>query len=55
MNSVLTRMDFSIPAREKELRELRKLNVQYEEQNAILSKHVDELKSVVSSLDDEVR
>lgn len=39
--------------REKELRELRKLNYQYEEQNAILSTHVDELKKIVSSLEEE--
>ena len=35
------------------MRELRKLNYQYEEQNAILSKHVEELKSIVTSLDEE--
>jgi len=32
---------------------LRKLNYQYEEQNAILSTHVDELKKIVSSLEEE--
>ncbi|XP_067941749.1 high mobility group protein 20A-like [Watersipora subatra] len=40
-------------SREKELRELRKLNYQYEEQNAILSKHVEELKGIANSLDEE--
>lgn len=30
--------------REQELRQLRKLNTEYEEQNAILSKHIDNLK-----------
>ena len=39
--------------REKELRELRKLNYQYEEQNAILSKHIDDLKGIVTSLEEE--
>ena len=35
------------------MRELRKLNYQYEEQNAILSKHIDDLKGIVTSLEEE--
>lgn len=40
-------------AREKELRELRKLNTQYEEQNAILSKHVEQLRGMEKQLEEE--
>lgn len=45
----------SIAAREKELRELRSMNTQFEEQNAILSKHVDQLKTVITGLEEEAK
>jgi hypothetical protein len=41
-------------AREAELRALRKQNTEYEEQNAILSKHVDSMKQAVEKLEVEV-
>lgn len=41
-------------AREGELRQLRKLNTEYEEQNAILSKHIDNMKSGIEKLESEV-
>jgi hypothetical protein len=41
-------------ARESELRSLRKQNTEYEEQNAILSKHVDSMKQAVEKLEVEV-
>lgn len=37
-------------ARESELRQLRKQNTEYEEQNAILSKHIDNMKAAVDKL-----
>jgi len=39
--------------RESELRQLRKLNTEYEEQNAILSKHIDNMKSAIEKLEIE--
>lgn len=42
-------------AREAELRLLRKQNTESEEQNAILSKHVDNMKQAVEKLEVEVR
>ncbi|XP_054155727.1 high mobility group protein 20A-like isoform X2 [Oppia nitens] len=39
--------------REHELRQLRKLNTEYEEQNAILSKHIDNMKSAIEKLESE--
>ncbi|CAG2178688.1 unnamed protein product, partial [Oppiella nova] len=39
--------------REQELRSLRKLNTEYEEQNAILSKHIDNMKSAIEKLEVE--
>lgn len=39
--------------RESELRKLRKASKEYEEQNAILSKHIDNLKAAISKLEDE--
>ncbi|CAG2113161.1 unnamed protein product [Medioppia subpectinata] len=39
--------------RESELRSLRKLNTEYEEQNAILSKHIDNMKSAIEKLEVE--
>lgn len=38
---------------EAELRQLRKSNTEYEEQNAILSKHVDTMRAAVEKLDTE--
>jgi DNA repair exonuclease SbcCD ATPase subunit len=40
-------------AREAELRQLRKSNTEYEEQNAILSKHIDNMKAAIDKLDVE--
>ena len=38
-------------ARETELRQLRKQNTEYEEQNAILSKHIENMKSAIDKLE----
>lgn len=40
-------------ARENELRQLRKSTTEYEEQNAILQKHIDNMKSAVDKLETE--
>ncbi|XP_076356320.1 high mobility group protein 20A-like [Tachypleus tridentatus] len=40
-------------AREAELRQLRKSNTEYEEQNAILSKHIDKMKAAIEKLEVE--
>jgi len=40
-------------AREAELRQLRRQNTEYEEQNAILSKHVDNMKQAIEKLEVE--
>ncbi|XP_063608801.1 high mobility group protein 20A-like [Penaeus indicus] len=40
-------------AREAELRQLRKSNTDYEEQNAILQKHIESMKSTVEKLENE--
>lgn len=40
-------------SRESELRKLRKATTEYEEQNAILSKHIDNLKTAIGKLDAE--
>lgn len=40
-------------ARETELRQLRKSNTEYEEQNAILSKHIENMKAAISKLEVE--
>ncbi|XP_070537426.1 high mobility group protein 20A-like [Ptychodera flava] len=39
--------------REQELRQLRKANTEYEEQNAILTKHIENMKSAVEKLEVE--
>ena len=39
--------------RESELRQLRRQNTEYEEQNAILSKHVDNMKQAIDKLEME--
>jgi len=39
--------------RESELRQLRRQNTEYEEQNAILSKHVDNMKQAIEKLEVE--
>ena len=39
--------------RESELRQLRKQNTEYEEQNAILSKHIDNMKAAIDKLEVE--
>ena len=43
----------SLTGRESELRKLRKPTTEYEEQNAILSKRLDNLKTVIEKLEDE--
>ncbi|ELU04681.1 hypothetical protein CAPTEDRAFT_155070 [Capitella teleta] len=40
--------------RENELRQLRKQNTEFEEQNAILSKHIDNMKSAIDKLEVEM-
>lgn len=40
-------------ARENELRKLRKVNTEFEEQNAILSKHIENMKKGIDKLDGE--
>ncbi len=40
-------------AREAELRQLRKQNTEYEEQNAILSKHIENMKQAIEKLEVE--
>ncbi|KAG8193318.1 hypothetical protein JTE90_003801 [Oedothorax gibbosus] len=40
-------------AREAELRQLRKSNTEYEEQNAILTKHIENMKSAIDKLEVE--
>jgi len=40
-------------AREAELRQLRKSNTEYEEQNAILSKHIENMKAAIEKLEVE--
>lgn len=42
-----------VAAREGELRQLRKQNTEYEEQNAILSKHIDNMKQAIEKLEVE--
>ena len=44
---------YSRIAREGELRLLRKQNTEYEEQNAILSKHIENMKSAIEKLEME--
>jgi flagellar biosynthesis chaperone FliJ len=39
--------------REAELRQLRKQNTEYEEQNAVLSKHVENMKQAIDKLEVE--
>ena len=46
-------MFLSLPGRETELRKLRKANLEYEEQNAMLSKHIDNMKSAIDKLESE--
>lgn len=42
-----------LAAREAELRQLRKSNTEYEEQNAILTKHIENMKSAIEKLEGE--
>lgn len=44
---------FSFAAREAELRQLRKSNTEYEEQNAILTKHIENMKCAIEKLEGE--
>ncbi|XP_078070214.1 SWI/SNF-related matrix-associated actin-dependent regulator of chromatin subfamily E member 1-related-like isoform X2 [Mustelus asterias] len=41
-------------AREAELRKLRKTNIEYEEQNAVLQKHIDNMRSAKEKLEGEL-
>ena len=43
----------SVAVRETELRQLRKQNTEYEEQNAILSKHIENMKQAIEKLEVE--
>lgn len=40
--------------RDAELRQLRKINTDYEQQNAILSKHIENMKSAITKLEAEI-
>jgi predicted nucleic acid-binding Zn-ribbon protein len=42
-----------VAAREAELRQLRKSNTDYEQQNAILQKHIENMKAAVEKLEVE--
>lgn len=44
---------FQFSARENELRKLRKVNTEFEEQNAILSKHIENMKKGIDKLEGE--
>ena len=44
---------FPLAARENELRQLRKSTTDYEEQNAILQKHIDKMKEAIDKLESE--
>lgn len=46
-------MFWPLLGRETELRKLRKANTEYEEQNAMLSKHIDNMKAAIDKLEDE--
>lgn len=43
-----------VSAREAELRQLRKTNMEYEERNAALQKHVESMRSAVDRLEGDV-
>jgi len=43
----------TVAAREAELRQLRKSNTDYEQQNAILQKHIENMKAAVEKLEVE--
>lgn len=43
-----------LPAREAELRRLRKANVEFEEQNAVLQKHISDMYSAKERLEAEL-
>jgi predicted nucleic acid-binding Zn-ribbon protein len=43
----------AVAAREAELRQLRKSNTDYEQQNAILQKHIENMKAAVEKLEVE--
>ena len=49
----LTLYSNNISARENELRKLRKVNTEFEEQNAILSKHIENMKKGIDKLEGE--
>lgn len=42
-------------AKDTELRSLRKSNAEYEEQNTILQKHIDNLQNAITRLDNETK
>lgn len=47
------RFKYCVAAREAELRQLRKSNTDYEQQNAILQKHIENMKAAVEKLEIE--
>lgn len=47
-------MPVCVLAREAELRQLRKTNMEYEERNAALQKHVESMRSAVDRLEGDV-
>lgn len=40
--------------RDAELRQLRKVNTDYEQQNAILQKHIENMKGAITKLESEI-
>lgn len=48
------RFCFDIPAREAEMRALRKSHTELEEHNAVLAKHIDSFKDAIGRLEAEV-
>ena len=50
---MLSFTSFNSLARENELRQLRKSTTEYEEQNAILQKHIDNMKAAMQKLESE--
>jgi len=50
---LLLRLRICLAVRENELRRLRKTNTEFEEQNAILSKHIENMKKGIEKLENE--
>lgn len=47
-------VSFALPAREAEMRQLRKTHMEYEERNAALQKHVESMRAAVERLEGDV-